>query len=563
MKPYHLEMAVTIIVTFLKHGATLTAAGTAAYMTSLALKGVLRDKFASLFLILCVCIVVKAVMYYAEMWFGHDVAYKVLKDFRIKLYAKIEQIAPAFLLENHSGQIGSALMADVEILEWFLAHTFGAAVSSFFISALILAALFFIHPAIAVLMLPFAVMTASTPFIFQKKADVQGRDVREKLARANVVTIEGIHGLRNLLTLNYLERYKERNRQALRELYDAHIIYGKRQGTETMLMHLLTGFFTIIVMGLTAYFVSINRVDVIYYPVMVLFSAMLFSPIMEVCGAARNLGMVFAAADRIQSVFEKTRVIDTAKNADIILPETIQSAIQFNSVSFRYNGQYDDVLKEVSFTAESGKITALAGHSGAGKSTCVNLILRYWDPRSGSITIGGVDIRDIPLEKLHEMTCAVLQDVYLFNISVRENIRLGNPGASDDAVLDAARKAYADEFIESLPEGYDTITGERGFRLSGGQRQRIAIARAILKNAPVLLLDEAVSSLDAESERYIRKALSEQLAGRTIILIAHRMSTLVSAEKIVVLRRGEIVQTGTHRELIGEDGYYKELMLMQ
>lgn len=561
MKPYHLEMAVTIIVTFLKHGAAISAAGTAAYITSLAMRNSLQGQFGALFLILWIGIIVKALMYYGEMWFGHDVAYKVLKDFRIQLYDKIEKIAPAFLLEKHSGEVGSALMADVEILEWFLAHTFGAAISSLFISMLILASLFLIHPVIALIMLPFAVLIASTPFVFQRKADAQGRDGLEKRAQANAVTIEGIHGLRDLLTLNGLESYKERNRQSMRRLYDAQREYSKRQGTETMLMHLLTGSFTVIVMAAAAYFVSTKSIDSIWYPVIVLLSALLFGPIMEVCGAARNLGLVFAAADRIQTVFDTHPAVDD--DADTAMPQTIRGDVSFNTVSFRYHTNRDYVLDKVSFTAEAEKVTALVGHSGAGKSTCVNLLLRYWDALSGSIAIDGVDIRGISLDKLHTVSCAVLQDVYLFNISVRENIRLGNPAASDAEVLDAARKAYADQFIEQLPDAYDTVTGERGFRLSGGQRQRIAIARAILKNAPLLILDEAVSSLDAESERYIRKALKEQLAGRTIILIAHRLSTIMQADKLVVLQAGRVVQTGTHSQLIAQEGCYKELMAAQ
>jgi ABC-type multidrug transport system fused ATPase/permease subunit len=347
----------------------------------------------------------------------------------------------------------------------------------------------------------------------------------------------------------------------MRRLYDAQLGYSRRQGTETMLMHLLVGFFTVIVMAIAAYFVSTNSIDIILYPVIVLLSALLFGPIMEVCGAARNLGMIFAAADRIQTVFDTHPAVDD--NEDDAMPETIRGDILFNDVSFRYHTNRDNVLNNVTFTAEHGKVTALAGHSGAGKSTCVNLLLRYWDARSGSIFIDGMDIRGISLDKLHTISCAVLQDVYLFNISIRENIRLGNPAASDAEVLDAARKAYADEFICQLPDGYDTITGERGFRLSGGQRQRVAIARAILKNAPLLILDEAVSSLDAESERYIRKALREQLAGRTIVLIAHRLSTIMQADKLVVLRDGRVVQTGTHSQLIAQKGYYKELMAAQ
>jgi ABC-type multidrug transport system fused ATPase/permease subunit len=200
------------------------------------------------------------------------------------------------------------------------------------------------------------------------------------------------------------------------------------------------------------------------------------------------------------------------------------------------------------------------GPSGAGKSTCVNLLLRYWDTGSGSINIGDYNVRDIPLDNLHNATCAVLQDVYLFNISVRENIRLGRIDANDDEVEEAAKAAYAHEFIQGLPDGYDTVTGERGFRLSGGQRQRVAIARAILKKTPILVLDEAVSSLDTESEEYIRLALQKNLAGRTTLMIAHRLSTIMSADRLVVINDGRVVQTGSHAELIAKEGFYKDMV---
>jgi ABC-type multidrug transport system fused ATPase/permease subunit len=193
----------------------------------------------------------------------------------------------------------------------------------------------------------------------------------------------------------------------------------------------------------------------------------------------------------------------------------------------------------------------------------VNLLLRYWDPQSGSIRLDERDIRGIPLKSLHDMSCAVLQDVYLFNIPVRENIRLGNVDADDEAVKAAAKAAYAHDFIAALPKGYDTVTGERGIRLSGGQRQRVAIARAILKNAPVLILDEAVANLDTESERYIRLALKEQLAHRTILMVAHRLSTIMSADKLIVLNEGRVVQVGSHNSLINQAGFYRDLVADQ
>jgi ABC-type multidrug transport system fused ATPase/permease subunit len=564
MKPYAAEMLGTILSTFLKHAANIASAGIVAYMAALAMEGRLRDRFGLLFGWLCVCLAAKALMHYGEMWFGHDVAYRVLKDFRVRLYDKVEQISPAFLLEKHSGQIGTTLMGDVEILEWFLAHTFGSAVVAVLVTLLLLAALGWIHGALSVLMLVFAVLVSATPFVFQKRADTQGREVREKLAEANAVTIEGIHGLRELLTLNFLEHYKEKNREAMQSLYRTQIDYSRRQGIETMLMQLCVGVFTVIVMGLAAVFVAQGLIPFALYPVVVMLSALLFSPLIEVCGAARNLGLVFAAANRLQIIFETRPAVRDEEEYEEEQPARTETAakgdLSFDRVTFRYRPELAPVLREASFEVKPGETAALVGPSGAGKSTCVNLLLRYWDPQSGSIRLDSRNIRAVPLKNLHDMTCAVLQDVYLFNISVRENIRLGNVEADDEAVMAAAKAAYAHDFILALPKGYDTVTGERGVRLSGGQRQRVAIARAILKNAPVLILDEAVANLDTESERYIRLALREQLKNRTILMVAHRLSTIMSADKLIVLNNGRVVQTGTHEELINREGFYRDLV---
>jgi ABC-type multidrug transport system fused ATPase/permease subunit len=561
MRPYSFEMLLTVVTAFLKHMANIAAACIVAYMTGLAMEGGLKEQFWRLFSWLCVCIVCKASMYYGEMWFGHDVAYRVLKDFRLRLYDKIEEISPAFLLDKHSGRIGATLMGDVEILEWFLAHTFGSAVVAALVTVLLLFGLARIHLSLCGLMSIFTLLVSATPFLFKRQADEQGRDVREKLAISGAVTIEGIHGLRELLTLNSLERYKKINSAAMQNMYDAQINYSRRQGLETMLMHIFTGAFTVMVMGLAASFVADGVIGFKLYPVTVMMSALIFSPIIEICGNARNLGIVFAAASRVQEVFDVSPAVMDAKGPAQVL--TRPGDFSFEDVTFSYRPGFAPALRGVGFEAKRGDVIALVGPSGAGKSTCVNLLLRCWDSDSGAIKIGGCDIRGIALNTLHDITCAVLQDVYLFNISVRENIRLGNPEASNAEIESAAKAAFAHEFIVGLPNGYETITGERGFRLSGGQRQRVAIARALLKNSPILILDEAVSSLDSENERFVRRALREKVADRTVLIVAHRLSTIMSADRLIVLNKGRVVQTGTHAGLIAQDGFYKDLVSIQ
>ena len=292
-----------------------------------------------------------------------------------------------------------------------------------------------------------------------------------------------------------------------------------------------------------------------------LYLEMFYQPVRNLSGAWENIQSALAGADRVADLLEQEPEILDAPGAVALLGRA-EGAISFRDVSFHYN-EGDTVLDGITLDIPARHVIALVGPTGVGKSTLVSLIPRFYDVCGGSITLDGHDVRSHTLESLHRQISIVLQDVFLFHGTVRENILFGRPDASEEEVIAAAKIANAHAFIAALPDGYDTLIGERGVKLSGGQKQRLSIARAVLKNAPILILDEATSSVDTETEYLIQQALDRLMRGRTTIIIAHRLSTIRNANTIVVLEGKHIREMGTHDELIERDGLYRRLYTVQ
>ena len=561
IKKHYSKMAFAAFCGVIKHLSTIGAAALCAYIVGLAAQGALLEVAGKLFTALGILVVLTALSNFGESFTAHEVAYRILVEFRIRLYSAVEKVCPAILLDMRSGQLASTLMSDVEVLEWFFAHTFSNIFVMVIVDIIILLYLGSLHWLLPLIILAFQIITLIIPFLMKSKADEQGRAVRDGLADANAVTVEGVHGMKEILTLNYKDLYREKNARYMKTLYNAQYAYGKRLGTEGALMEIAVGLAMLTTKLATIYMVFGNLLPFELYTTIVVLSVLCFNPIIEISSMARNFGIITAAADRVYRVLDAEPLVkDEGKDVDT---EKLDMDVSFENVSFRYHVNSANAVDNISFNINQGETLALVGHSGAGKTTCANLLLRYWDVNEGSIKIGGTDLRDMSIKNIRGLASAVLQDVYLFNIPIKENIRLGNVNASDEDVILAAKKACAHDFIMSLPDGYDTNVGERGANLSGGQRQRVAIARAILKNSPILILDEAVSNLDTENERDIQQALKEIAKDRTTLVIAHRLSTIMAADKLIVLDNGKIVQAGTHAELIEENGLYKTLIEAQ
>lgn len=293
------------------------------------------------------------------------------------------------------------------------------------------------------------------------------------------------------------------------------------------------------------------------------FLLMLLGPLATLAQSAASFQDSLSGLDRVLDVLAEPRELEPHRGTERIDPNQLRGQIEFDSVTFRYDNASSDALTDVSLKINAGETVALVGPSGAGKTTLCNLVARFYDPQSGTIRIDGVPLRDLEVERYRQALAIVEQDVFLFDGTIAQNIRYGNRRASLEQVRMAAQAAHADEFIESLPLGYDTMIGERGVKLSGGQRQRLAIARAILADPAILILDEATSNLDTASEKAIQGALDDLLKSRTCLVIAHRLSTIASADRIVVIEQGRIVEQGTHATLMQKGGKYREMVRLQ
>jgi len=558
LRPYRWWVAGAITVHVLIHAATIAAAVAGALIVGRAISGASPAQLVPLAWLTGAIVVPLGILGFADMYVTHAMSFRILHDLRLVLYRRFYDLAPAYLLARRSGDIARASVADVELLELFTSHIAPPVVAAFTIPVLALAALAIIQPLIALTVLPFVLLAASVPSWLLERARRQGNQLREQLGDIGASVVDTVQGTREILTFGAQQLAITRIKNQHRTVLAASTAHGRRAGIEQAATDALVALAVIASFAVAVLLELHGTISRAELPVVLVLTAGSFAPLITLSAALQEIGQVGAAADRINALLRAEPAVTDIRTRPS--PAPASPSVAFSGVTFAYQPGLPPALQDVTFSVEPGSTVALVGHSGAGKTTCVNLLLRLWDTGQGTVRLGGQDVRDLAQEDLRAHIAVVPQDIYLFHVSVRENIRIARPGASDEEIEQAAADAGAAGFITALPGGWDTIAGERGTSLSGGQRQRIAIARALLRKAPLLVLDEAVSNLDAAAERDLHRALRRVAAGTTTILIAHRPSTMRLADRLIVLDNGRVAETGTYDQLTGRDSLLSQLI---
>ena len=549
LRPHRKELRYAIVSGIIHDALFIASAGAAAYLMGRAVTGANYNQIYGLLLLVAALVLPQVRTPWLESAVLNSVAFRMQVELRDQVYAKFVALSPSQLQARRSGDLASAVISDVDVLQRFFADTFGPLLVAVVVPAMALAALAVVNWLLAVVLAPFLVLAALAPWWLDRRFEDQGRQLRAEVADLNAEVVDAVQGLREVLAFGQqAQMLAELDRRA-DSSQRAEMAGASQAGTQRAVADALATAGTLAVLAVAVALAADKTLSRPLLAVAVVLAAVAFGPLTRLTRAASGLAVVAAAAERLLVLLETApAVVDQALSEELSGP--LQPAVSFRQVTFGYQPDLPPAVENVSFEVPAGHTVALIGHSGAGKSTCASLLLRFADVDAGTITIGGVDIRRLPQDGLREMVAFVSQDVYLFNASIRDNLRIGRPDATDTEIEAAATAALADEFIAALPDGYESFLGERGAQLSGGQRQRIAIARALVQNPPILVMDEPVSNLDSQSELALRAAMSRLRSGRTTLVIAHRVSTIRAADTLVVLDHGHVARVGSYPDLV-------------
>ena len=617
--PWKVKFSVVLVFGIVRV-ATLIGVGVASALAVAAVKQ--GEPFTEYLIVLAVIAPLAGVLHWLESWFAHDMAFRMLAEMRIALYEKLDRLAPAYLVRRRTGDLVGMATHDVELVEYFFAHTVAPFFVGVLVPAVVIGTLAWFGWEMALALAPFLALVALSPFFARHRIDTLGSRAREAFGDMNAHAVDTIQGLPEIVAF---QRTRVRAAEFVARI-ERHtglrLPFFSDLTRQTAILEAATGLGGLVVVVTGAHLVGNGALEPAMLPMLVLLAMSAFLPVSEIAHIGRQLADTLGATRRLCAVHNEVEAVKDGPGVEAparedgvdgrrvtvlshggIVPQGPEDAgrdganapaaggdstsrpmaggaglavpldprigapsppggieIEVRDVEFSYFGNHRLALDGATFTVPAGRTLALVGPSGAGKTTAAHLLMRFWDPGSGVIRFDGHDLREYRLDDLRDRVALVTQDTYLFNETLRSNILLARPEATEAELAEAVRRASLDAFVEALPEGLETRVGERGVRLSGGQRQRVAIARAFLKDAPVLILDEATSHLDAVNEQSVRHALEELMSDRTTIVIAHRLSTVRTADRIVVLDAGRTEEAGSHDELIARGGLYSRLV---
>ena len=511
-------------------------------------------------LVLTGACILRGVFKFFSFYISHYAAWTFLPWLTQSIYNKLQRLSMRFYHDKQTGELMSRAVNDARQMEMLFAHALPDLMSSILITVLVTIVLFTINPALAALtMIPIPFIIIGSIVFMKKVGPIMSKN-QKALGQLNAALQDNISGIKEIQAFGQ----EDKEFQKITEISNIHgrgvVRWSKMNSFFVPLIEFLTSIGTIFVVAFGGYLAVHGKMTAADIVGFILYLGLYYQPIATLARLTEDIQTAKAGAERVIDVLDAFEEITDSPNAAEM--KDCDGTVEFRGVSFHYLPD-QPILKDINFRAEKGQMIALVGPTGVGKTTMVSLLERFYDPIEGQVIISGMDIRDVTISSLRRHISIILQDVFLFNGTIAENIAYGVKEASREEIQRAAVVASADRFISEMPNGYDTYIGERGVRLSGGQKQRIAIARAVLRDTPILIMDEATAAVDVETEMEIQQAVAALVGNRTVFVIAHRLSTVKKADTILVLENGRIVESGSHDTLVTAGGLYQRLCHIQ